>query len=306
MKNRQEADSEVFREHLWEWYTSTFFSRQDNANVGILITLTRWHEDGLEGRLLGLAEQSDIADKWDVLSLPALAEDMQEYDPRQEGEALWPTRFPADFMAVVKEQSSRDFSALYQQRPAPREGSMFKRHWFPIVDEAPVDAQRVRYWDNAGTEGDGDYTAGVRMARTADGIYYVEDVVRGQWSPHQREANKKQTAVLDGPRVRIWNEQEPGSSGKESAQNTTRNLAGFIVHADRPTGDKAVRAEGFASQCEAGNVRVVKGDWNKAYIDEMCSFPMGKHDDQVDGSSGAFNKLVVPVTPRKYDLRVYR
>src|SRR5574343_43352 len=172
-------------------------------------------------------------------------------------------------------------------------GGMFKREWFQIVDVAPVEARRVRYWDKAGTEGDGARSCGVRMAQTADGLIYVEDVVKGQWSSFHRNRVMLQTAELDGARVAIWTEQEPGSGGKESAEITVQLLGGFDVHAETVSGDKETRAYPFADQCEAGNVYLVKGAWNAQYIDELATFPSGQYKDQVDGSSGAYNKLAL-------------
>lgn len=101
----------------------------------------------------------------------------------------------------------------------------------------------------------------------------------------------RQTAQLDGADVPTWLEQEPGSSGKDSAAASVRNLAGFAVYAEPVTGDKVVRAGPFAAQVEAGNVKLIKGPWNAAYLDELCAFPTGAHDDQVDASSGAFTKI---------------
>jgi predicted phage terminase large subunit-like protein len=127
--------------------------------------------------------------------------------------------------------------------------------------------------------------------------FYVIDVVRGQWSAGQRNAVIRQTTALDAasyPRYAVWVEQEPGSGGKESAQNTIAELAGYDVHAEPVTGSKVVRAAPFAAQCEAGNVFLVAGAWNAAYLNELCAFPAGPNDDQVDGSSGAFNKLALP------------
>jgi predicted phage terminase large subunit-like protein len=189
---------------------------------------------------------------------------------------------------------SYEWNALYQQRPRPLEGGMFQRPWFSIIPAAPIEATRVRYWDKAGTAGDGDYSAGVLMGKRPDGRFFIEDVLRGQWSSGQREAVMKQTAQLDNAKyghVAIWHEQEPGSGGKDSAAATTRNLTGFAVYSERVTGDKLTRAQPFAAQCEAGNVDLVAGAWNAAYLDELTTFPNGAHDDQVDGSSGAFGKL---------------
>jgi len=186
------------------------------------------------------------------------------------------------------------FSALYQQRPRPRDGNMFPRELAEIVDAAPVEVDRVRYWDKAGTESAGAYTAGVRMSRDKNGLFYVEDVVRAQHGALRRKALMHQTATLDGTRVSVWVEQEPGSGGKESAELTIRDLAGYTVRSETVTGDKATRADPFAAQWQAGNVKLVRGTWNKAYLDELEAFPSGKYKDQADASSGAFNKLALP------------
>ncbi len=176
----------------------------------------------------------------------------------------------------------------WQVRP---EGVMFKREWLTIVEQGPAKASRVRYWDKAATEGGGARTAGVLIARTPEKLYYVEDVICGHWSALRREQIMRTTAVRDGEEVRIWIEQEPGSGGKESAEASIRNLAGYVVHSDRVTGDKVSRAQPLAAQCEAGNVKVVRAAWNQDYLEELCSFPLGVLKDQVDASSGAFNKL---------------
>jgi predicted phage terminase large subunit-like protein len=305
-ENWKQAQSLTIRNTVWDWYRMTFRTRIWEGGAIVLI-MTRWHEDDLAGRLL----QSQ-GDRWTVLRLPAMAETqadrdeqhrrlglpLGEDDPlgRAPGEPLCPSRFSAEALAEIKlDVGSLGWSAEYQGSPTRPEGNRFKRDWFIIVDASPDEATRVRYWDKAGTAGDGDYTVGVLMARVG-GIYYVEDVVRGQWSSGERERIIRQTAELDRAQghVTAWIEQEPGSSGKDSAEATVRNLAGFDVHVERPTGDKAVRAEPYAAQCEAGNVRLVRGPWNGAYIEELTSFPNGAHDDQVDGSSGAFNKLATP------------
>src|SRR5262249_33494224 len=121
--------------------------------------------------------------------------------------------------------------------------------------------------------------------------------VRGQWSSGARDAIIKQTAERDALRyhhtVQTWVEQEPGSSGKDSARAAVRLLAGYSIRADKVTGCKEVRADPFAAQAEAGNVRLVLGPWNGAYLDELTSFPNGAHDDAVDASSGAFSKLAL-------------
>lgn len=236
-----------------------------------------------------------------MLSLPAIAEEpIAAYDPRQVGEALWPDEFPLEFLLKQRAQSAYDFAALYQQRPAPVEGALLKREWLTqLVDVVPAQAKRIRYWDKAGTEGGGAYTAGVLLA-LHEGLYYLEDVIRGQWSALQREQVIRQTAELDAQRygkwaVAVYFEQEPGSGGKESAQNTLRNLAGFEVHADKPVTNKDARLKPFAAQAEAGNVRLKRADWNFAFIEEATAVPHGTYRDQTDAAGGAFNKLSEPV-----------
>lgn len=292
VKSREEANSPTYRERVWDWYTNDLYTRLEPKSAIVLIQ-TRWHDDDLAGRILA----SETADEWTVLSLPAEAE---VGDPlgRALGEPLCPDRFDAAALADIRATlGTWAYTALYQQRPLPAGGGMFRREWLPIVEVAPALARRVRYYDKAGTPGGGDYSVGVLLSRTADGIFYIEHVVRGQWSALERERILRQTAELDGPGVAIWIEQEPGSGGKESAEASVRSLAGFTVHAEPVTGAKDVRAMPFAAQCEAGNVRLVRGAWNGAFIDELMSFPSGAHDDQVDAAAGAFNKLAAPRKP---------
>jgi predicted phage terminase large subunit-like protein len=266
----------------------------------MIVIMTRWHEDDLVGRILA----SDDAPNWTVLTLPALAE---PNDPlgRPEGAALCPERFDekalADIRLVMGEYA---FGALYQQRPSPRTGNMFPRDKVEIIDAIPAGAtKRVRYWDKAGTKDGGKYSAGVRMSYipmgtlVGQGTIIVEDVVRGQWAADARNAVMQQTAKMDhGCPQKV--EQEPGSGGKESAEFSVKLLAGSSVSVDRVTGDKVTRADPLSSQWKVGNVKLLRGDWNKAYLDEMEKAPNGTFVDQMDSSSGAFNHLVLGATPR--------
>ena len=302
IQNWEQAQSETIREKHWDWFQATFRTRIWEEGA-IVLVMTRWHEDDLAGRLL----QHDTRNEWAVLRLPAVAETQEERnesnrllglepgqpDPlrREPGEPLCPRRFSRNALEQIRRDvGSMAWFAEYQGVPRAPEGNRFKRSWFPLVDAAPAQADRVRYWDKAGTAGGGAYTAGVRLSMH-DGLFYVEDVVRGQWSAGERERVILQTAQMDGMECRQIVEQEPGSGGKESAEATIRNLAGFSVYADKVTGDKDVRLEPLAAQAEAGNLRVIRGYWNAAYIDEMCAIPAGQYRDQGDASAGAFNHL---------------
>lgn len=309
-ENWKQAQSATTRNSVWAWYRTTFRTRIREGGAIVLI-MTRWHEDDLAARIL-----QTQGDEWTVLRLPAIAETPQERtandrylglpeaaaDPlgREPGEPLAPRRYSRTALkALQSDVGSVAWAAEYQGVPRAPEGNRIKREWFRLVDAVPAGSARVRYWDKAGTEGGGAFTAGVLLAKK-DGITYVEDVVRGQWSAFQRETVMKQTAQLDAQRygsstaVSIWIEQEPGSGGKESAQSTIRNLSGFNIHADIPSGGKDVRLEPFAAQAEAGNVRLLRGAWNGDYIEEMVSIPHGTYRDQGDATAGAFNKLHEP------------
>lgn len=299
LKNAEEANSATIRNKQKDWYRSVFTTRQA-PDAAIVIIQTRWHEDDLSGWLL--AQEHEEPEGWHILCMEAIKpSETQTFPPtctvepdgREIGSALCPELYPIERLKQRQGQlGSYFFASLYQQRPTPPGGGMFQREWFDVVGAAPAQATRCRYWDKAGSESaQSDYSAGVKLARDSDGVFYIEDVVRGQWSALARERIMRQTAEMDGGNVSIGIEQEPGSGGKESAESSIRNLAGFPVFAEKVTGEKQVRAMPFAAQCEARNVRVVRGAWNSAYLDELCSFPYGAHDDMVDASSGAFSKL---------------
>lgn len=295
VKSREEADSPTYRDKVWDWYRDDLYTRLEPGGAIILI-MTRWHEDDLAGRILA----SERAGDWHVINLSALAGDD---DPlgRAPGDALCPDRYDVAALTDIRATlGPRGWEALYQQRPRPPEGALLKRGWFPVVKALPAEGRRVRYWDIAGAaEGRGDYTVGCLMRR-AGGAFYVEGVVRGQWTAAERERIIVQTAAADGHDVRIAIEQPPGL-GKEPIEALVRALAGYAVHADRVTKDKVSRAEPLAAQAEAGNVSLLQGAYTTALLDELAAFPYGEHDDQVDAMSGAFNALAT-LGPRGADL----
>jgi predicted phage terminase large subunit-like protein len=195
-------------------------------------------------------------------------------------------------------------------------GKVFNRAWFRIVDAAPRMRRACATGTRRAREGAGKRTAGVRMADAADGMFYIEDVVTGQWRSGEREKVIRQIAELDGIAVAVWVEQEPGSGGKESAENTISNLAGYTIRADKVTGDKLTRAGPLSAQAEGGNVVLVRGAWNEAFLSEAQAYEQeAPFKDQIDAAAGAFNKLTAgrrPVigairagdTPGKRDPRV--
>lgn len=217
-------------------------------------------------------------------------------DPRTEvGELLFPERFPREVVERDKKvMGVYAVAGQFQQRPAPPTGGEFEVEQIQVVDAIPAGVvQWCRGWDLGATEGAGDYTAGVKVGRLADGRYIVADVVRKQHGTTKRDALIKAAASGDGMgRVKQSLPQDPGQAGKGQVAGLTAMLAGHIVHSSPETGDKVVRARPFASQVNAGNVLMLRATWNKDFTEELQLFPHGRYDDQVDGASRAFNGLL--------------
>lgn len=292
-KNAEEALSPTHREKVWDWLTSTAFTRLEPGGAVVNVQ-QRWHTEDVTGQLLK-AE----ANRWHMLTLPAIAEDG---DPlgRTPGEALWPDRYPLAELEAKRALAPRWFAAQYQQKPLDLEGGFFrgldKIRLYAAMPVPEQFTQRVRFWDLASTEAqagaDPDYTAGVLMGKHEDGTFWVLDVIRERLGPKAVRRLIRQTAELDGPGVQIRIEREGGASGKIAADSiVTEDLAGFPAQSVKPKAGKAERAEPWASQVEAGNVCIVKNSVTGAYLDEHRSFPSGAHDDMVDASSGAFADL---------------
>lgn len=172
-------------------------------------------------------------------------------------------------------------------------GILFRREWFPIVEDYPHDASMVRYWDLAATadtgKNDPDWTSGCLMAQK-DGRYWIIDMAHVRATPLGVEHLVAQKAMMDGKSVGVWMEQEPGSGGVNTIDHYHREvLAGYDFRADKVTGSKMERARPLSSAAEAGNVMLVRGAWNESFLDECCVFPEGGHDDQVDAASGALS-----------------
>jgi predicted phage terminase large subunit-like protein len=202
--------------------------------------------------------------------------------------------YMANLTALPRIDRERLLEGNWKVRPSS--GLFFKRPWFEIVEVAPVSNNQLRYWDRAATEPragtDPDWTVGLRMSRATNGIFYVEDAVRLRGTPARVEEAIRNTARVDGPQVRIVLEQDPGQAGIAEASYYVRALAGYDVRTVRVDRDKETRARPASAQVEAGNVKLVRGPWNEALIQELENFPDGAHDDQVDALSGAFNALL--------------
>jgi predicted phage terminase large subunit-like protein len=273
------------------WMRETLPTRKvDKEVVPTILIQQRLHENDSTGDWLERSKEGDVKH----ICLPAeLTPDVRPVELREN--YIDGLMDPVRLSRAVLQRYENDLGAFgyacqFLQKAIPRGGGMFKVERI-LIDTPPGNfVGKVRYWDKAGTSGAGCYTVGVLMGRDC-GRFWILDVVRGQWDAHEREAVIKETAKRDGPRVQIVVEQEPGSGGKESAENTIRNLAGYRVKADRPTGDKVMRSDPFSAQVNGGNVRMVRAEWNADFINEMKYFPNSKYKDQADASSGAFASL---------------
>lgn len=287
-KNREEAESQTMRERVWDWFRSTAFTRLEK-NGAVVIIMTRWHEDDLVGRCI------DSGEDWRVLSLPAVAE--ADEPNRGAGEALWGEKYDTDVLAAIRRTvGEREWAALYQQRPAPLEGGLFKPDRLGVIDAEPAGAKWIRSWDLGATEDGGDPTAGARLGQLPDGRFVIGDMVRGKLKPEDVDATLVATASRDGSGTEIHIPQDPGQAGKSQVQYLTRKLAGYRVKSSPETGSKVLRAEPLAAQVNVGNVVMVRGPWNQALIDELRVFPNGSHDDQVDALSRGFASFHGPST----------
>lgn len=294
------AESEADRNTAIRVFRESVPTRlNDPERSAIIVIMQRLHEEDVSGQILKLGLG------YEHLMLPMEFEPERRCrtsigfeDPRtEEGELLFPERFPRHVVERDKvPMGSYAVAGQFQQRPAPRSGGMFHRGDFEIVDAVPAGARRCRAWDFAATVPKAgkqpDWTVGLRMAYDG-GIFYVEDVRRDRWSPGDVEKNLRATASQDGTGVRIRIPEDPGAAGKADAATKVKLLAGYDVTVVRPTGDKATRAKPASAQAEAGNVKLVRGAWNEAFLDEVCSFPNGHHDDQVDAFADALNELAL-------------
>lgn len=277
---------------------------------GLVSHNTRWHQQDLAGGILPEDWQGESGaircrdgKVWHVICLPAEAERADDPLGRKVGERLWPQWFTADHFATFKKQL-RTWSALFQQRPTDPEGMYYRRAWFKTItrDRVPELVREVRCWDLAATAEseaeDPDWLAGVKIGRGTDGKYYVLHVYRDRLTPEGVGKTLKSFGETDGRDVAIRVEQEGAASGKIVKYHYERMMDGWDCRfTGIPRHSKLTRSGPFNAACERGDVILVKGDWNDAFLDELQAFPHGKHDDQQDAAVGAYTELTAGLEP---------
>jgi len=284
IKNRAEAESDIYRESLKEAYRSTLLTRLHKDAVTILV-MTRWHEDDLAGWLI-----KEHGFKY--ICLPCIAE---QDDPlgRPFGEALWPDRFPVDMMEERKiDIGLYNWHSMYQGNPRPKEGLLFKRTYFNIIDTVPSDITWVRFWDLAVTEEDsGDFTASIRIGHNDLGNIYLDGRIkkRCEWPTARRLI--LETAKVEKDTVMIGIGNQGPQKGMVQDIMTDPALSGHGIIGVPELQSKRVRAYPLIAKGEAGKLYLVRAPWNEDFINECLEFDVGKHDDQVDAATGAMRLL---------------
>lgn len=295
--NPYEAASKQILYTTNHWMDAVLSTRKVDKDVTLtIILMQRLHQNDPSGhwlakkktRLKHICLPGDIREDKSKLTPP-------ELERYYKDGLLDPVRLSDKALnQLLVDLGTFSFAGQIGQDPVPPGGGMFKVDQLQIVDNIPLPHEIdsiVRYWDKAGSQDTGAYTVGCKLAKLKNGKFLVIDIRRGQYGSDDRERLIKATAEADGRSIRIGMEQEPGSGGKESAEATVRNLAGWRVIKDRPTGDKVYRADPLSVQINYGNVMLMRGEWNDEYINEFRFFPLSKYKDQVDATSGAFAML---------------
>lgn len=287
-KNRAEANSPTIRRKIWEWFTSTFYTRKQGVGK-ILITMTRWHESDLAGQLQFLQENDPDADKWEIISMPALAEKNSKY--RDIGDPLWPQRYGLEDLRKTKAVlGTYEWNALYQQHPSPVEGGIIHRNWWQYYNTAPTKFDEIiQSWDLA-LEGKetSDYVVGMVVGRIGADRYLL-DLVRDRMDFVQTIRAIRQLSEK-------WPEAfakivENKANGPAAIATLKKEIPGIIPFT--PQGDKLSRLMSVSPQVESGNVYLpVKAYWVHDFVEEITSFPNGANDDQVDAFSQALLRFI--------------
>ena len=289
IKSRQDAESPTMQENQWDWYSNDLYSRLEPGGK-IIIVATRWHYNDITFKA-----QLSEPDKWVVLNLPAICEEPEKDQlNRGIGEALWPSRFNVEDLNRIKNTiGPYAWESLYQQNPAPKEGSFFMPSKINVIENIPELKSFVRAWDLASSK-DGDYTVGIKVGVDADENLYILDVQRGQFETNERDLLIKQTVQIDGIECKQYFPMDPGAAGKAQQTYLLRMLNGYSIFFSSVSGSKQTRAEPLASRINGGLVFMVRAPWNRDLLEELRQFPMGKNDDQCDALAdaylGSFNK----------------
>lgn len=272
-----EADSDVSRQNVLDWFQTTMESRKNNPDTPIIVIMQRLHEEDLAGWLIN----GGNGEGWEVVTIPAYNDNHVSF---------WEEKFPIEMLERLERTNPYVFAGQYLQLPAPKNGGTFKPANIQIIDALPHGIKWIRGWDLASTvKKTSDYTSSTKLG-IKDGVTYIAEVHRFKGTPDEVENTIVQKANLDGRDTLISLPQDPGQAGVYQKNALSRALSGYTFEFTPESGDKQTRASPFASQVNVGNVKMLRGEWNDEFIKEMQMFPNGKHDDMIDSTSRAYNK----------------
>lgn len=306
--NVLEAESDKVRKETLKWFREVVPSRVNDLDLSsFIVIMQRVHHEDVAAAAIEMGyEKLIIPMHYDTDRHCRTSIGWE--DPRTEpGELMWPERFSAN--AVEELQTNLGpyaAAAQLEQSPTPREGGLFKVDNINYIDSVPEgDISWARGWDLAGTEGDGAYTAGTLVGYNhTTKRTIIAHSTRDRRGPHRVREMILNVAETDGVEVPLIIPQDPGQAGKAQARDMSAHFAGYVVRIELQTGSKVTRADPFASQVEGGNVDMVRGDWNREFLEEMRHFPLGKYKDQVDAASSAFNH-VAPKRRKRSELELF-
>lgn len=288
-KDRKSADSPTVRESVWDWYTSTAYTRLSPGG-GVLVTVTRWHENDLVGRLVDAMKQEG-GDQWEIINYPAIAE--RDEPHRKKGEALHPGRYPLEMLLRIKHNiGSYDWGSLYQQHPTPRGGGVFKAKWIRHWTECPKVFDRViQSWDFTFKDSENsDNVSGQVWGQLGSNFYLLDNDTDRMDFVSQVRAMQRMSSKWPDALEKIV---EDKANGPAIISAIGSRIPGIVPYT--PRGSKTARAYSVSPLFEAGNVYLPPMDeehpWVKKYVDELLAFPNAEHDDQVDSTTQALDTL---------------
>jgi predicted phage terminase large subunit-like protein len=292
IKNQEEADSITYRDKVWDWYTSTLYTRLEKEG-SVLLTMTRWHEDDLAGRLINLSKADPESDQWEVFEFPAIKDSEENPDdPRALDEALWPGKYDNKRLAKIKATAgSRVWNALYQQRPSALEGGIIKRSWIKFYRELPGRLnEQIQSWDATFKDTKkADFVCGTVWARWQADKYLITEV-RGRMDIVSTiQAILTTSARYPKAYAKLV---EDKANGPAIISLMKGKVPGLIPI--EPEGSKEARLSAVAPDFEAGNVWFPHPDiapWIHDFIEELVNFPNAKNDDRVDSLTQGLLRL---------------
>ena len=283
VKDAKEALSPTFRQRVWDWYNTVLTTRLHNESRQLFI-MTRWHEDDLAGRILEVEP-----DEWTVLSIPAICEEKHDggISSREVGDALWPERHSLEKLQKQQARSARVFSALYQQHPTADGGNIIKSAWFQKATVAEFENRHngepiIFFLDTAYTEKTTNDPTGIIATCKIGNDLYITHGEKVYMKFPDLIRHLPNYVLAHGYTSRSMIRIEPKANGLSVIDEIKDKTALNVTKTPSPKDSKETRLNASAPSVEGGHVYLVDGQWNDAFVDEVCGFPVKPHDEYVD------------------------